>query len=100
MTCTCRSLMSRRTWVRAWSARCRCGAGAVVADAVDAGVVDAVAADPLVRWRDAGGGGFRPGGVGRRWCPSAEGAVRAALVVVLAEGVQLRRQLGQGPGSG
>ena len=39
---------------------------AVVADRDGAGVVDAVAADPLMARCDAGGGGFRAGGVGRR----------------------------------
>ena len=37
----------------------------LVAQGDDAGVVDAVAADSLVGGGDAGGGGFRAGGVGR-----------------------------------
>ncbi len=40
---------------------------AVVAQGDDAGVVDAVAADPFVGRCDAGGGGFRAGGVGGGW---------------------------------
>jgi hypothetical protein len=61
----------------------------VVAQGDHAGVVDAVPADPLVAGVDAGGGGFRSAGVGRRGCAPGEGAVRSLLVVVGAEGVEL-----------
>ena len=73
---------------------------AVVAQGDDAGVVDAVAADPLVGGLQAGGGGFGSGGVGGRGCSAGEGAVRTPLVVVLAEGVELGLEFGQGAGSG
>ena len=76
---------------------------AVVAQGDDAGVVDAVAADPLMRRRDAGGGGFGAGGVGGgrgRGPGPAQGAVRALEVVVLAEVVELGLQLAPGAGRG
>ena len=72
----------------------------MVAQCDDAGVVDAVAADPLVGRGRAGGGGFRSGGIGRGRSLTVQGAVGSLLVVVGAEGVQLRLQFGQGSGSG
>ena len=68
---------------------------AVVADGDDAGVVDAVAADPLMGRGDAGGRSLGAGGVGRGRGLTLWGAVRAALVVVVAEGVRLGLRFGQ-----
>jgi len=65
------------------------GADVVVAEPVVAGVGDA-----------ARGGGFRGRGVGVRGCSVVEGAVRAAVVVVLAERVELGLELSGRPRSG
>jgi hypothetical protein len=65
---------------------------AVVAQGDDTGVVDAVAADPLVAWcvggGGGGGGGFWAGGVGRSGGAPVEGTVRAVGVVVGGEPVE------------
>ncbi|MDR6867349.1 hypothetical protein J2Y69_001950 [Microbacterium resistens] len=64
-------------------------------------VVDVVVAEPVVAgvavvcWD-----GFRCRGVGLGGCSAIESAVRAALVVVLAEGVELLLQLGVRVGAG
>jgi hypothetical protein len=63
---------------------------AVVAQGDDAGVVDAVVADPVVAGVDGGAGRdrFRSGRVGLRRCVPAKGAVRPDGVVVAAESVE------------
>ena len=65
----------------------------------DAGVVDAVGADPMVDLAGPvrGQGGFRPAGVGGgRGGLVRQGPVRAAVVVLLDEGVEQRLELGDG----
>lgn len=75
---------------------------AVVADGDGAGGVDAVGADSGVGVGGAGfdvaGAGFGQGGVGGGRGAAVQGAVRAAGVVDLAEGVQLGLEVGDGPG--
>ncbi|BBY22256.1 hypothetical protein [Mycobacterium stomatepiae] len=67
----------------------------------DAGLVDAVAADAVVAVGAVCWVGFGAGGVGDCWGGVVgQGAVWAAVVVGLDEGVELVLQLGQGCGAG
>jgi len=70
---------------------------AVVAQGDDAGVVDAVAADPVVAvGPGAGRRGLRSGRVGDGRGAAVQGAVRPAVVVLVPEGVELGLELGDG----
>jgi hypothetical protein len=72
-----------------------------VAQGQAAGVIDAVASDPVVGVEAFAGSGFGPGGVDGGW-GGAPGhrAVWAVVVVFVDEGVDLRLQLGDGVGAG
>jgi hypothetical protein len=66
----------------------------------DAGLVDAVAADAVVGVGAVCWVGFGAGGVGDRWGGVVgQGAVWAAVVVGLDEGVELVLQVGEGGGA-
>ena len=100
-----------RMW-RSWIEHEDAGAGVGSADADvvqasgdaqgdDAGLVDAVGADPVVGVGAGCGVGFGSGGVGGGGGGlMGQGAVWAAVVVVLDEGVELGLQLGDGGGAG
>ncbi|MDT5369481.1 MAG: hypothetical protein QOC62_3912 [Mycobacterium sp.] len=74
---------------------------AVVADGDDAGGVDSVVADAVVRWDVvAGGEGFGPVGVGLDGGAASQGAVWTDGVVVGQECVDLGLEFGDGGGCG
>jgi hypothetical protein len=71
------------------------------ADADLAFGVEPVVSEPVVSWWVAGcGEGFGDRSVGLAGCAAVQGTVRAVLVVVLLEGVELVLELGEGPGLG
>ena len=68
---------------------------------MDAGLVDAVGADPVVGVGAVSRVGFGACAVGGRWGGAVgQGAVRAVVVVFVDEGVELGLQLGECGGAG
>jgi hypothetical protein len=84
----------RSVTVMRWSSASARTRLAGAAEAHLAGVVEAVVAQPVVAWRVsvAGWECFGCGAVGVAWCASVKRAVRALLVVVRCELVELALQ--------